>query len=251
MIPATSPTELYDVCKKLSERDSKGCLISGGCLPDGSVPFRRFLDTIKRIKSEFGLKIIVHTGIIQEEMAKQLKEAGIDAALIDVIGSEATIREIYNLDVHVHDYEASLNALRSSGIVLVPHVIVGLHRGMLKGEFKALQMISKYEPNSLVVIALIPVKGTPLESCHPPTPEDIARVIATAKIMLPRTPITLGCMRPTGSHKVKTDMLAVQAGVDAIAFPEKEAIDLANSMGLEVTFSSLCCSQIYEEFLER
>ncbi|MCJ7633454.1 radical SAM protein, partial [Candidatus Bathyarchaeota archaeon] len=137
-----------------------------------------------------------------------------------------------------------------SKIAFVPHIIVGLHWGKLKGEFKALEMISKYKPNSLVVIALIPLKGTPLGSCSPPTPEDIAQVLAASKLALPTVPVTLGCMRPLGEHRVKTDIFAVKAGVNAIAFPEKAAIDFAKELGLNVTFSPLCCSQIYEDIVD-
>lgn len=249
MIPATTPNALFDVCEKLSKSDCSGCLISGGCLPNGSVPFDKFLNSIKRIKKELGFKIIVHTGIIGAEMAKGLKEAGVDAALIDIIGSEETIRGIYNLNVHVDDYDNSLRVLQNSGLAFVPHVIVGLDYGKLRGEFNALKIISKYKPDSLVVIALIPIKGTPLGSCEPPIPEDIARVTATARVMLPKVPIALGCMRPTGKHRVKTDKLAIEAGVNAIAFPEKEAVDLAKSIGLETEFSRRCCSQIYEDII--
>ena len=101
MIPATTPGELFDVCEKLSKSDCAGCLISGGCSSNGSIPFGRFLNTIGCIKRELGLKIIVHTGIISDEMAKGLKDAGVDAALIDIIGSEDTIKEMYILDIYV------------------------------------------------------------------------------------------------------------------------------------------------------
>jgi len=93
----------------------------------------------------------------------------------------------------------------------------------------------------------MPIHGTPMENVKPPAPEDIAKVLTTARIMMPKTPIVLGCMRPKGKHKAETDTLAVRAGVNAIAFPAEEAIRLAESMGLEIAFSSLCCSQIFED----
>ena len=65
--------------------------------------------------------------------------------------------------------------------------------------------------------------------------------------MLPNTPLVLGCMRPKGKSKEEIDVLAVEAGVNAIAFPAEEAIKQAVSLGLEISFSSLCCSQIYED----
>ncbi|MFQ5999933.1 MAG: radical SAM protein [Candidatus Bathyarchaeia archaeon] len=247
MFPALTSKELVDLCVKLRNKGAIGCLISGGCLPDGSVPLSRFVDAIAKIKRDLGLTIVVHTGVINLSTARRLKEAGVDAALIDVIGSDETIREVYQLKVNVEDYDKSLRALHESEIPLVPHVLVGLHYGKLKGELQALKIISKYSPSAVIVIAFMPIHGTPMEKVNPPAPEDIARVLATARLMMPQTPIVLGCMRPKGEHKKKTDMLAVKAGVNAIAFPAEEAVQLAESLGLEVTFSSLCCSQIFED----
>ncbi len=247
MIPATTPKDLIDLCTELRRKGAVGCLISGGCLPDGSVPLDRFVDAIAKVKRDTGLTIVVHTGIVDLSMAEELREARVDAALIDIIGSDETIREIYQLDVEVEDYDRSLRALHESGIPFVPHVLVGLHYGELRGEFQALKTILKYSPSAVIIIALMSIHDTPMENVDPPTPEDIVRVLTTARLMMPRTPIVLGCMRPKGEHKVKTDTLAVKSGVNAIAFPAEEAVRLAEALGLEVTFSSLCCSQIFED----
>ncbi len=247
MFPALTPKELFRLCVKLKDEGAIGCLISGGCLPDGSVPLNGFVDTIAKIKSELGLTISTHTGVIDLHTAKRLKEAGVDAALIDIIGSNETIREVYQLKVSVEDFDRSLRFLHESEIPLVPHILVGLHHGKLKGELEALKMISKYSPSAVIIIAFMPIHGTPMEKVKPPEPEDIAKVLVTARHMMPQTPIVLGCMRPKGKHRMRTDILAVKAGVDAIAFPTEEAIQLAESKGLEITFSSLCCSQIFEE----
>jgi len=247
MIPATTPKDLIKLCDQLRRKGAVGCLISGGCLPNGSVPLDRFMDAIAKVKRETGLTIVVHTGIVDLSAARELREAGVDAALIDIIGSDETIREIYQLNVEVEDYDRSLSALHESGIPFVPHVLVGLHYGELRGEFQALKMILKYSPSAVIIIALMPIQGTSMEKVDPPTPEDIVRVLATARLMMPRTPIVLGCMRPKGEHKMTTDTLAVKSGVNAIAFPTEEAIRLSEALRLEVTFSSLCCSQIFED----
>ncbi|MDH5460016.1 MAG: hypothetical protein OEW71_03150 [Candidatus Bathyarchaeota archaeon] len=55
-------------------------------------------------------------------------------------------------------------------------------------------------------------------------------------------------MRPKGKHRIETDILAIKAGVNAIAFPTEEAIKTAEKFGYETTFSSLCCSHIYSDF---
>jgi len=247
MVPALTPEGLFDICAKLKKNGAVGCLISGGCLPDGSVPIDRFVDAIAQIKKELGLTVVVHTGVIDFSTAKRLKAAGVDAALIDIIGSDETIREVYRLDVSVEDYERSLKAFQESGIPFVPHVLVGLHYGELKGELEALKMIAKYSPSAVITIAFMPIRGTFMENLSPPEPEEIARILVSARLLMPTTPLVLGCMRPKGEHRTRTDVLAVRAGVDAIAFPSEEAIQLAESVNLEMSFSSLCCSQIFED----
>ncbi len=247
MFPALTPEKLIDVCNKLKGKGAIGCLISGGCLPDGSVPLHKFMEAITKIKRDLRLTVVVHTGITDVSMAKELKEAEVDAALIDIIGSDETIREIYQLNVRVEDYDKSLRALHEAKVPVVPHVLVGLHYGKLKGELHALEMISRYEPSAVIIIALMPIHGTSMENVNPPLPEDITKVLVAARLMMPKTPLVLGCMRPKGEHRIKTDMLAIKSGVHAIAFPTNEVIQLAEAMGLDITFSSMCCSQIFED----
>ena len=245
MYPARSPEKLMGLCRNLKSKGAIGCLISGGCRPDGSVPVEKFADAFAEVKRELGLTLVVHTGVVSKHVAGKLKKAGIDAVLIDIIGSDETIKEIYNLNVSVGDYERSLRALYETNIPTVPHVLVGLHYGELKGELRALEMISKYRPSAVIVIAFMPIHGTPMEKIAPPTPFTIGKVIAAAKLMMPFAPLVLGCMRPKGTHRRQTDVSAVEAGVNAIAFPAEEAIKHAESLGYNVSFSSLCCSQIY------
>lgn len=247
MMSVLTPRQLIEVCSEVKRKGGIGCLISGGCLPDGSVPLGKFVDAIAEVKQKLGLTIVVHTGVIDFNMAKRLKEAGVDAALIDIIGSDKTIKEICQLNVRASDYEKSLLALHQSGIPMVPHILVGLHYGKIEGEFQALQMISKYSPSAVIIIALMPIQGTAMQDVAPPSPEDVTRVLVAARFMMPKTPLVLGCMRPKGKHRAETDLWAVKAGVNAIAFPSNEAIKLAESLGLEASFSSLCCSQIFED----
>jgi len=247
MIPARTPKRLIDVCNEIKEKGAIGCLISGGCLPNGSVPINRFVDAIAEIKRKLGLTIVTHTGLVDLDTAKRMKEAGVDAVSIDIIGSDETIKEIYNLNASTKDYEESLKALRDSGVPFTPHVLVGLHYGSTKGELNALRMIAKYEPSALILIAFFPIKGTRMDNVKPPSPEDVIEILVQTRFMMPKVPIALGCARPKGDHRKKTDTLAVEAGVNAIAFPSVEAIKTAETLGLEMSFSPLCCSQIYED----
>lgn len=245
MYPATTPEELFALSERLKQGGALGCLISGGCLPDGSVPLGEFVDVIAKIKRELGLTVFAHTGIVSPGMAKRLAEAKVDAILIDVLGSNETLKEICDLDVSVRDYEDSLRALQEAGVPFVPHVIAGLHYGKLKGELTALEMISRHDPSAVVVIALMPIHGTRMESVEPSKPLDIAKVIAVARLAMPETPLVLGCMRPKGRHRLETDSLAIRAGVNAVAFPAEETIEYAKSQGYAIVFSSFCCAQAY------
>jgi len=247
MQPADSPEKLLALCTKLGQEGAKGVLISGGCLPDGSVPLQKFMAALASVKRDLGLTVFVHTGIVDAETAVALKAAGVDAALIDVIGSDETIREVYNLNTTAKQYETSLRALSAAGIDFVPHVIVGLHHGELKGELQALKMIEPFKPSAIVVISFMPIHGTAMEKTKPPTPQDIARTTATARAMFPNVPLVLGCMRPKGKHRTETDILALKAGVDGVAFPSQQAISYAQTRGYEVAFSAFCCAQIYRD----
>jgi hypothetical protein len=245
MHAALQPEELFELCSKLRRDGAQGCLVSGGCLPDGSVPLDGFANAIGKVKRELGLTVFVHSGIIGLETALLLKKAGVDAALIDVIGSEETIKKTFSLNVTPKDYSDSLNALEKAGLNFVPHIIVGLNEGKLDGEFDALKMTRQFNPSALVIIAFMPIHGTAMEKTTPPNPIDIAKVSSMARLMFQETPLILGCMRPKGATRRETDVLALKAGVDAIAFPSEEAVKYAGSRGWKTSFSSYCCAQMY------
>jgi uncharacterized radical SAM superfamily protein len=247
MIPAESPRELLAICERIREGGGIGCLISGGCDRNGSVPLAGFLEAISKAKRDLGLKVVVHTGIVGEEVAEGLGRAGIDAALIDLIGSAEAIREIYGIEASPRDYEGSIRALRSHGVPVVPHILVGIHYGRLGGEVRALEIASKCDPQALTFIVLTPIRGTAMESVEPPSPLEVAELISIARSSMADIPLSLGCVRPKGDHRAKLDALAIAAGVNAIAFPSGSAIALAESMGLRVRFSNSCCSLIHED----
>lgn len=250
MHPATTPEKLYSLCAQLKQKGAVGCLISGGCLSDGTVPLKKFAPTIVKIKQEFDLTIFVHTGLIDKETALLLKKAGVDAVLIDVIGCQETIEKTLKLkSAKVKDYAGALKVLQDADLRFVPHIIVGLDRGNLSGELDALQMILQTKPAAIVIIAFMPIRGTKMENVKPPQPIDVARIIACAKVMFPQIPVTLGCMRPKDSLRKETDILAIKAGVDAIAFPSQEVIDYTEKQGFQHSFSAYCCAQIHKDSL--
>jgi len=247
MISATRPPELLEVCIKIKNQGGIGCLISGGSLRDGSVPLMKFIPTIRRVKRELGLRTVVHTGLVDVSLAKGLANASIDAAMIDVIGSNDTIRGIYHLDEDVRSFDRSLSLLQENGIPTVPHIVVGIHYGKLKGERLAVEMVSRHTPAAVVIVALTPLSNTNMEHISPPSPLDIARVILASRLLMPGIPLLLGCARPRGQHKVETDILAIKAGVNGIAYPTEEALGFAEELGLKAKFHEKCCSLVWQD----
>jgi uncharacterized radical SAM superfamily protein len=249
MQPAITPESLFGMCSNFKQSGAVGCLISGGCLSDGSVPLKPFMAEIARVKRELVLTVFVHTGIVNLETAILLKEAEVDAVLFDVVGSQEIINKIYRLNnITVPDYAQSLDALQRTGLNFVPHVLVGLNQDNLEGEYAALHMISKTKPSAVVIIAFMPLYGTEMANINPAQPHDIARVIASARVMFPKTPLVLGCMRPKGTMRIAIDILALKAGVDAIAFPSPQAIDFAEKQHWSVSFSPYCCAKISTDY---
>ncbi|MCW4000993.1 MAG: radical SAM protein [Candidatus Bathyarchaeota archaeon] len=249
MQSATTPTELWNLGVNLKSRGARGVLVSGGCLPDGSVPLAGFASVLARFKRELALTVFVHSGIVDSETAVALAAAGVDAALIDVLGSEQTIRNVLRLEVSLRCYADSLKALDAAKLPVIPHVIVGLNGGALDGEYAALQTIQQtLRPAAVVIIAFMPIPGTDMAQTPPPTPLCIARVAAAARALFPQTPLALGCMRPKGKHRDQTDVLALKAGVDAIAYPSTGAVQYAKTLGAKAVYSPFCCAQMYRDF---
>jgi uncharacterized radical SAM superfamily protein len=247
MIPAETPEKLIEVCTKIKRKGAEGCLISGGCLPDGSVPIPKFIDAIAEIKKILGLTIVTHTGLIDIRTSKMLKEAGVDAVSIDILGSDQTIKGIYNLSASIVDYEQSLRALSESEIPFIPHVLVGLHYGKLKGEFKAMRLIAKYNPSALIVIVFFQIPGTQMERIMSISPKKIADILIQARLMMPKVPLILGCARPKGIHRKQIDIMGIEAGVNGIVFPHVKAIEKAQELGMKMFFLEGCCALIYRD----
>lgn len=244
MTPAKTPEALREKLVKLKEGGGLGFLLSGGSLSNGSVPLDKYLGVARWGREELGLRYVVHSGIIDDVTAEALARSGVDAVLMDVVGDEETLREICHLNRGVEDIRRALALLRRRGVKTVPHVLVGLHHGEIRGELEALKIIAENEPAAVVVIALMPLPGTPMEGISPPKPMDVARIVLAARLLMPHKPILLGCARPRGRHKVETDKLAIDAGVQGIAYPSDEGVDHAAERGLKPTFQNLCCALI-------
>lgn len=226
---------------KLVDKDAKGILLSGGSAADGSVPSYEQSLVIQKIKHDTKLKISAHTGIVNSSQARILSDY-LDMALVDVLGDNETIHDILGIDARVQDYEDTLKHLSSAGIPFAPHIIVGLHNGQLKGEFKSLEIVKKFNPVTVVIVVFIPTKGTAMESISPPKIEDVVKVITTAREMFD-VPLSLSCVRPGGRYRSELDKYAILGGIDRIAVPSRKAFTTSKELGLNIIeIPKMCCS---------
>lgn len=241
MMPTPTPQEMRRTVDHLVKKGCRGILVSGGADINGEVPLIPFVEAMK-YAGERGLRVLVHTGLVQRETAIGLKEAGVDQVLLDVIGDESTIREVYHLNRKPQDYLDSMLACREIGLNIAPHVVIGLHFGRILGEMHALEMIRQADPQALVLVIMSPMGGTLMAEVEPPPVWDVVQVIGTARICNPNVPLTLGCARPPGKYRQDIERLAVDCGVNAIAYPDEATVAYAEGKGLKGFFSEECCS---------
>ncbi len=241
MRTVTTPEKLLETCRGIASSGTTGVLISGGCDASGRVPLDDFFGAMGEIKRNLGLKVFVHSGLVDERQARGLSASAVDAVLIDIIGSNETIRTVYHLDAGIDDYDASMRLLTRHGIPVMPHIVLGLHYGVLKGEMAALRIVSKYNLKALVIVILTPFLGTPMEDVRPPSVEAVRNFFAEARSQISSAPVILGCARPMGEYKQAVDRLAIDAGFDGIAFPAEGAVAYARGKGLETVFVESCC----------
>jgi uncharacterized radical SAM superfamily protein len=243
MIPADDPDTLLQITDRLRSEGALGVLISGGADKYGEVPLQRFIPAIARLKQrDPGFRVICHTGLLQRETAVRLKEAGVDQILIDVIGDDDTIREVYHLNKRVEDYEETLLMLKGMGHRLAPHIIIGHHFGEIRGEWRALEMISRVGVETIVLVIFKPIVSPGRITL--PHPDDASRIAAVARVLNPSTPIRMGCIRPAHPWKGEMEKGFINSGVNTVTYPLQGTIEYANQIGLRTTFVEMCCSLI-------
>ena len=244
MIATDTPARLLEKCIQLDQSGHLGVLISGGSDNQGRLPWNDFIETIAEIKRRTGLIVSVHSGLLDFATARALKDAGVDQALIDVIGDDETFKRIYHVDFGVARIAETLNALNHAGLPVVPHIVCGIDYGQIKGEYQAITMLTDCDIEQVVVVALMHIKGTPIDGSALPAPNAVADVIADARLKLPQARLSLGCARQRGNRNL--EMLAIDAGVNRMALPSDEAIAHAEGYGLNIRYQRTCCSVVQD-----
>ncbi len=92
----------------------------------------------------------------------------------------------------------------------------------------------------MVIVSLMAIPGTPFEKVRTPGAEDVAGIIVDARLMMPGVKIGLGCARRRGDTRM--EILAIDAGVNRMALPSREALAHAYGYGLDIRYQSTCCS---------
>ena len=245
MIPAADPETFLHVVDRLRSGGVEGILVSGGADQNGAVPLKAFIPAIGELKEKDPqFRVIVHTGLVEEETGRELKNAGVDQILIDVIGDDDTIREVYHLNKRVEDYERTLAMLKEMGHHLAPHIIIGHHFGKIRGEWRALEAVTKVGVETLVLVVIKPLHPLQPGRFEIPTPEETSKLSAIARILNPDLPIRTGCIRPAHPWKVEMEKGFIRSGVNTIAYPLQGTIDYAKEMGLVTRSVEMCCSLI-------
>lgn len=242
MTPATTPADLDRLVRDGIARDGlAGFLLSGGSNRRNEVPFERFLPTVAALKRDHpGLEVAVHTGLVDEHRAAMLADAGVDVAMLDIIGDDDTVREVYRLDRPVTDFARSLACLLDAGLRTVPHIVAGLHFGEMRGEERALGIIADSAADTAILVVVMPAFAEP-GRFRAPDAAEVARFFGRARVRLADRTLLLGCARPHGRARAALDAAALLAGFDGIAYPSEGIMEAARALGRPAEQAMACC----------
>lgn len=180
--------------------------------------FDTVLDMVKTINSK-GLEVCATLGMVTEDQAKRLAEAGLYAYNHNIDTSE----ENYDKIISTRTFDDRLNTIhnvRKAGLTVCSGGIIGMGEKIEDrvGMLYTLSLL-RPQPESVPINALVAVEGTPMED-QPPVPIwDMVRMIATARIVLPRTAVRLSAGRL--SMSMEGQALCFMAGANSIFAGEK------------------------------
>lgn len=156
--------------------------------------FDRVLDMVKGV-NELGMEVCCTMGMLSEEQAAKLQEAGLYAYNHNVDTSAEHYTDIITTRTY-NDRLQTLDNVRKAGISVCSGGIIGLgekHEDRI-GMLRTLATLPDH-PGSVPINALVRVKGTPLQDNPKVDIWDMVRMIATARIIMPRTMVRLSAGR--------------------------------------------------------
>jgi biotin synthase len=185
---------------------------------DGTKRFDQVLDIIREV-STLGMEVCVTLGELGAVEAKKLREAGVTAYNHNI----DTSPEHYEKIVSTHTFQDRLNTIRhaqDAGMSVCCGGILGLGE-TTDDRLKMLEVLSEFDPQpeSVPINSLMPMPGTPLAGSAAVDVFDLVRMIATARIAVPRAKVRLSAGRTHLSDEAQT--LCFFAGANSIFYGDK------------------------------
>ena len=180
--------------------------------------FDRVIEMVKGVNT-LGMEVCCTMGMLTEEQAKKLYDAGLYAYNHNVDTSEEHYTDIITTRTY-DDRLRTLGHVRKAGISVCSGGIIGLgetHEDRI-GMLHTLSTLPKH-PESVPINALVRVKGTPLEDNAKVDIWDMVRMIATARILMPATMVRLSAGRTEMS--VAEQAMCFMAGANSIFAGDK------------------------------
>ncbi len=180
--------------------------------------FDRVLDMVRGV-SGMGLEACCTLGMLTEDQAHRLKEAGLTAYNHNLDTSE----EFYDKIITTRTYQDRLETLENvakAGISACCGGILGLGETE-EDRISLLHTLSNLDPQpeSVPINMLVPVAGTPMENNAPLDIFEWIRCIAVARILMPKAMVRLSAGRLSISKEAQA--MAFMAGANAIFTGEK------------------------------
>jgi len=181
---------------------------------DGA-PFEAMLAMVRGVR-DLGMEACVTAGMLSEQQADRLADAGLTAYNHNL----DTSPEHYERIISTRTYQERLETLqrvRKAGVTLCCGGIIGMGES-LRDRASMLQVLATLNPHpeSVPVNGLVAVEGTPLEGQAPFEPLELVRMVATARILMPHSRIRLSAGRDAMSREAQ--ILCLQAGADSIFY---------------------------------
>lgn len=216
--PTMKVQEVLEAARKAKEAGSTRFCMGAAWRELGNKKnaFNHILEMVRGVNS-MDLEVCCTLGMLNADQAKQLKEAGLSAYNHNL----DTSPEHYPNVITTRSYEDRLQTIanvRDAGISVCCGGILGLGEKEVDrvGLLHVLATLPDH-PESVPINALVAVEGTPLgddEDIDRVDSFDMARMIATARIVMPRTMVRLSAGRKSFSHAEQ--FLMFQAGANSI-----------------------------------
>lgn len=180
--------------------------------------FDAVLDMVRGVKA-MGMEACVTLGMLNKDQAHRLKEAGLDAYNHNL----DTSPEFYSDIISTRTYQDRLDTLdcvRQSGLTICSGGIIGMGESV-HDRARMLQILANLTPHpeSVPINALVPVAGTPLAERPPVDPVEMVRMVATARILMPKARVRLSAGRQNFSRE--TQLLCLMAGANSMFYGDK------------------------------